>query len=147
MISTAPTSKIAPHLARGTFGGTVAANVGRPEVMVLEVPNTSYQIYLVATAPVTVEKGKRLVGTIRAQARRVDIVQSGGRYLEPVTGRPRRIQGTVIATDPTANTITVNAGVPVVCALTDARQKATQFEVGAFVSFDALDGATFTPEA
>ncbi len=40
----------------------------------------------------------------------------------------------------------MNAGVPMVCTLTDARQSASQFEPGQFVSFDVLDGATLTPE-
>jgi hypothetical protein len=43
--------------------------------------------------------------------------------------------------------VTVNAGVPIVLKLTDARQRAEQFEVGALVACDVLDGATFTPEA
>lgn len=69
-------------------------------------------------------------------------MQSGGRYLEPVYGRPRRVQGSVIAID--ANSIVVNAGVPVLVEPTDPRQNPGSFAVGQFVSFDALDGATFT---
>ncbi len=57
-------------------------------------------------------------------------------------GRPRRVQGSVIAID--GNSIVVNAGVPVHVEPTDPRQTAASFEVGQFVSFDALDGATFT---
>ena len=140
MITPSPTSKIAPHLARGVVGAPAAGH------FVLEVPNTSYQIHLVPTAPITVARGKRIVGVIRLEARRVDVVGTGGRYFEPVYGRPRRVQGTVVATDAAANTLTVNAGVPVVVTLTDARQQASAFGVGQLVSFDALDGATFTAE-
>jgi hypothetical protein len=72
-------------------------------------------------------------------------VQSGGKYIEPVFGHPRRVQGSVVSTDSSSNSITVHAGVPIVCAITDSRQKASQFEPGQFVSFDVLDGATFAP--
>lgn len=141
MISPSPTSKIAPYLARGTFGGHANGRV------VLEVPNTSYQLHLVPTAAVVARPGQRLIGVIRGEARRVDIVQTGGRYVEPVAGRPRRVQGAVVSADAASNTIVVNAGVPIVCKLTDARQKASDFTAGQFVSFDLADGATFTPES
>ena len=140
MITPSPTSKIASHLARGVVGAPVKDH------FVLEVPNTSYQLHLVPTAPVNVAQGKRVVGVIRLQARRVDVVGTGGRYFEPVYGRPRRVQGTVVGVDASANSLTVNAGVPVVVTLTDERQQASSFAEGQLVSFDALDGATFTAE-
>lgn len=146
MITPSPTTKIEPHLARGVLEDVVPAVGTRPGHIVLGVLNTSYQIHLQATTDVHVEKGKRLVGTIRARARRIDVVQSGGRYVEPVFGRPRRVQGVVVGIDPGTNSVVVNAGVPIVCAMTDTRQKATDFAAGQFVSFDVLDGATFTPE-
>ena len=144
MLAPAPTSKIAPHLARGVFAGNIEATATRPAYVRLQVPNTSYDLHLVPTAPVTVAPGKRLIGVIRASARRVDVVGTGGRYLEPVYGRPQRVQGSVVSADPQSNTIVVNAGVPVTCALTDTRQKASDFAPGQFVSFDVLENATFT---
>ncbi len=107
------------------------------------MPNTSYQIHLLPTTPVAgLAPGQRLIGLVKAKARRIDIVQTGGRYLEPVMGRPRRIQGTVIKVDPDA--IVVDAGIPISVTPTDTRQNASQFQVGQLVSFDALDGATIT---
>jgi hypothetical protein len=41
------------------------------------------------------------------------------------------------------NEVVVDAGVPIHCTPTDPRQKAGQFEVGQFVSFDVMDGARF----
>jgi hypothetical protein len=108
------------------------------------VPNTSYELHLLPTSPVTAGVSKRLIGTIRAQARRIDVVQSGGQYVEPVMGRPRRVQGTVIAI--AGNAVVVDAGVPIHCTPTDARQQASQFAPGQFVSFDVLDGATFAAQ-
>lgn len=148
MIHPAPTSKIDPTFARGTLEEVVPATATRPAHVVLSFPNTSYQTHLIPTVDagsLAERAGKRAIGIIALKARRVDVVESGGKYLEPVYGRPRRVQGTVVATDPTTNTIVVDAAVPVHCALTDSRQSATDFAVGDFVSFDALDGATFTP--
>lgn len=110
-------------------------------------PNTQYRTQLIPTGEVKAAVGKKIIGSVRAEARRVDIVQSGGRYVEPVYGRPRRVQGTIISTDNTANTITVNAGFPIVCRLTDQRQRAVGFEPGQFVSFDVKAGATFTEKS
>lgn len=127
-----------PSHARG-----VLAQTGDDRI-ILAVPGTDYQLHLnVLRAPST-PVGKRIVGTIRATARRVDVVNTGGRYIEPVYGRPRRVQGQVTAIDAGAQTITVHAGVPVVCTLSTG-QRADAFKVGDFVSFDVMAGSTFTP--
>ena len=39
--------------------------------------------------------------------------------------------------------VVVDAGMPIHCRPTDARQKAGDFQPGDFVSFDVLRGATF----
>lgn len=112
--------------------------------IVLGLPGTEYQLHLITDAPVTPSNTGKITGTITASARRVDKTQAGmgGRYIEPVYGRPRRIQGRVTATDITANTITVFAACPVVCSFATA-QSASDFEVGQFVTFDAEPGAKF----
>lgn len=147
MITPAPTTKIAPTLARGILQAVVPETATKPGYIILQVPDTSYQLHLRPASAVATAVGKRLVGSIRVRARRVDDVQTGGRYVEPVAGRPRRVQGTVVAVDTGANTVTVNAGVPIELELTDARQSASQFEAGHLVSADVLEGATFTPVA
>lgn len=113
--------------------------------VVLALPGTDYRLHLAVYQRPGTSVGKRIIGTIHAKARRVDIVDSGGRYIEPVMGRPRRVQGEVTAVDTGNNTITVHAGAPIVCALTDHRQRAADFKPGDFVSFDVLPGASFTP--
>lgn len=147
MITPSPTTKIAPYLARGILAETHAATATKPAYVVVEFPNTSYKTHLLPVGTISTAIGKRIVGIVRVDARRVDVVKSGGRFVEPVFGRPRRVQGTVVATDASANTVTVSAGFPVVLKLTDPRQRADQFAEGDFVSCDVLDGATFTPEA
>lgn len=126
----------------GTARGLLAE--ASDERIILSVPGTSYQIHLGVYQRPSTQVGKPIVGTIRAQARRIDVVRTGGRYIEPVYGRPRRVQGAVIAVDQGQQTVTVDAGVPMVCKV-DAGQRAEQFKVGDFVSFDVLPGAAFTP--
>lgn len=131
-------------MARGVYGGLVPASLSRDQCIKFVVPNTSYELYLVPTGEVRAEVGTRLIGVVRAQARRVDLVQTGGRYVEPVFGRPRRVQGRIVKIEEAA--IVVDAGVAIHCSLKDERQTPGQFEVGQLVSFDVLDGATFEPQ-
>lgn len=146
MIEPSPTTRIDPRLARGVLGAVVTETATKPGYIVLSILNTSYELHLRPTGEIRTPVGKRIVGTIHARARRVDVVETGGRFVEPVEGRPRRVQGAVIDASEAAGSITVNAGVPIVCTLTDERQKPSQFEVGVVVSFDVLDGATFTAQ-
>ena len=123
--------------------GVLAQSDG--ETIVLAVPETSYQLRLVVLKAPGTALGKKISGVIRVQARRIDKVGSGGRYIEPVAGRPRRVQGSVLSVNASDGTFVMSAGVPVVVKPMDARQKASDFAPGDFVSFDALPGATFTP--
>ncbi len=138
--------------ARGVLHEKIDASATKPALVVFAVPGSHYQLHLRPEGAVMCEVGKRLVGTITCQARRVDRTVTGGRFVEPVYGRPRRVQGTVMALDARLNALVVNAGggvavdglpLPIVCKLTDARQKAADYAVGDFVGFDVLDGATF----
>jgi hypothetical protein len=145
MITPAPTSRIDPSLARGVLDEVVEATATHPAFLKISIPNTSYELHLLPTGHVATAPGKRIVGTIRARCRRIDEVLTGGRFIEPVYGRPRRVQGTIVAIDTPGNAIVVDATVPIHCTPTDPRQKATDFKPGQLVSFDVLDGATFTP--
>ncbi len=142
-------------VARGVLVEVVAATATRPGYLVFALPNSHYQLHLrpvPGMEAITVEPGKRLRGVITVTARRVDVVRTGGRFVEPLAGRPRRVQGTVVAVDAAANAITVNAGgasavdglaLPVVVRLGDARQKAEQFAPDTLVACDVLEGGTF----
>lgn len=133
-----------PAVVPGIAAGRLEQISG--DVIVFGVPDTDYRLHLVASAAVSAQVGERITGRIRARARRVDVVPSGGRYVEPVFGRPRRIQGRLIGGDVAANTITVDAAVPITVALMPAQQ-AADFCIGQLVSFDIERGATFTPDA
>lgn len=132
------TTATKPHHARGILAEQ------RDSEIVLGVPNTDYRILLKTYQPISTPIGKRIVGIIRAQARRIDVVGTGGSYVEPVYGRPRRIQGEILEVDGSAQTITVHAGAaPIVCKIPPG-QRSESFKIGDFVSFDVLEGASFS---
>jgi hypothetical protein len=145
MIHPAPTTRIAPGLARATLNEAVPATATKPAHVRLSFANTSYVLYLLPAAPIKAQPGEKVFGTIQARARRVDRVPSGGRFVEPVIGRPRRVQGRVVGHS--GDTLVVDAGVPMHCSLTDDRQHVGDFPVGEMVSFDVLEGASFTPKS
>lgn len=147
MLYPAPTTKIDPSLARGVLEAVVAPTATKPGHVVISFPNTSYQMHLLPTRPVSGEVGKRIIGIVRATARRVDAVSTGGKYVEPVFGHPRRVQGRVVGHDDGARVLIVDAAVPMHCTLSDQRQTPSDFPIGELVSFDALDGSTFTQTA
>ncbi len=140
MITPSPTGTIEPEHAPGALLEMKNATASRPAGVTCGIPNTSYEMHLRPSGEITAQPGKRLIGIIRAEARRIDTVTTGGRYVEPVMGRPRRVQGTVVRAE--AGAIVVDAGVPIHCTPTDARQKDEDFAPGTMVSFDVLDGAT-----
>jgi hypothetical protein len=144
MITPTPTTKIAPDLARGVLTEVVAPTATRPGYIVLSIPNTSYELHLLPEGSSEYEVGKKLVGKIRAAARRIDVVKTGGKYIEPVYGKPRRVQGRVVGTS--GNDLIVDVTVPFVVTPTDARQKATDFAPGDLVAFDLPEMPTFSRE-
>ncbi len=111
---------------------------------VLAIPETDYRIHVMLKEPLTHETGARLRGRLRASARRIDVIAAGGRYIEPVNGRPRRIQGRVITIDEINDTTTVKAPIPIVCR-TNALQRAVSFKPDQMVSFDIEPGVRFEP--
>lgn len=143
MLHPAPTTRIDPGLARGVLEEIHAETATKPAFIVLHFYNTNYRVHLLPVGEISVEPGKRIHGVIRAEAKRVDVVETGGKFIDPVLGRPRRVQGRVVETDTSRNTLTVDAGAPFVCRLTDHRQRASDFEPGQFVGFSVMRGATF----
>lgn len=115
-----------------------------PTTIILGLPGTDYQLHLLVDAAIGADLGKPITGRIDARAKRVDVVRTGGRFIEPVYGRPRGLQGRIAAIDPAANAITIHCGCPFVCQLV-ASQKATAFSQGILVRFDIERGATFKP--
>ena len=88
--------------------------------------------------------GERIRGTIHAPAWKVDRVDLGGNYVEPLFGRPRRMQGTILATNPATNELTVQVGYEVTVKLPE-RYSAADFQPGQRVGWDNIEIPTFEP--
>lgn len=107
----------------------------------LKLPGTDYRLRLVPGEGLSAQVGDKVSGVIRAQALRMDIIPAGGRYIEPVQGRPRRVQGRVIGGSVSANEVYIKAG-PGVVVTPMAPQRASDFLIGQIVTFDVRNGAT-----
>lgn len=123
--------------------GRVYVDEKREDEVVVRLPGTNYRLYLKPVRPVTAEPGKRISGVIRCAGWKVDQVSPGGAYVEPVYGRPRRVQGRVIAAMPEGNAVVVEVcRTPFVCELPD-RWPAEQIEPGRMIAVDVYPGSTF----
>jgi hypothetical protein len=113
----------------------------------LRVPGCNYAntFLLPGAAPAAVVSGARVRGGIHAPAWKVDCVELGGNYVEPLVGRPRRMQGTIVAVNAVANELTVQVGYEVIVIL-PARYNAGKFQVGQRVGWDNLEIPTFQLE-
>lgn len=112
----------------------------------MAIPATNYRLRLACTTAIDKPEGKRVPGAIRCNAWKVDIVSVGGDYVEPVYGKPRRVQGHVIAK--TSNGIVVRVcGTPFCGTLTEhCKIKAADIPVGARVGMDITGQPTFEPK-
>jgi len=131
----APTSPTSPPVVSGVIDA-----VGDGWVQ-LKLPGTDYRLRLVPEAGRTLKVGDKVSGVVHVQAMRMDVVPAGGRYIEPVQGRPRRVQGRVTGGSVSSNHVYVKAG-PGVVVTPMLPQRASDFAVGQMVSFDVRPGAT-----
>jgi len=125
----------------------IATGVARDiadDAFTLDVLETDYLIRLKTDGRLTTPEGKRVRGVITAQGKRIDRVGTGGAFLEPVEGRPRRAQGRVRAIDKNLQTLTVSTGAAPIVIKTDGRQRAEEFDVGEMVTTSLEPGATFS---
>jgi len=148
MLDPAPTTAIPADLARAKVLEFREAQGSKPAFAVLGFSNTDYQIFLEPADESDAEEarskvGKKLFCVIHIHARKVTVSGAGGRFVDPISGTPRRVQGTVLSVDAESNTLAVNAGVPVHLVLTAPGQLASDFAIGDFVGCDVLSGSTF----
>ena len=82
-------------------------------IAVLSVPGTDYELHLVTNGGITTSLGKRIRGKILARALRMHRSNTGGNFIEPVYGRPRIVQGTVLHVDGENRRVLFDMAVPV----------------------------------
>ncbi len=119
----------------------------RGERIVLARPGTNYRIELIPTAPVELKPGAKIRGEIRVQAARIDVIATGGKFIEPVEGPPRRVAGRIIDVDENANLLVVNAGPFPVVVTPHKLQRASQFAIDQLVTMGVSPGAEFALDA
>ncbi|HUO06740.1 MAG TPA: hypothetical protein VM008_00260 [Phycisphaerae bacterium] len=115
-------------------------------VITLRVPPTNYRnaFVLKPGSSISVVPGERIRGTIHAPAWKVDRVDLGGNYVEPLYGRPRRMQGTILSVNPATNELTVQVGYEVTVKLPE-KYKAADFQPGQRVGWDNIEIPAFEP--
>ena len=114
------------------------------DLVVLTIPGTSYRLHFKPGARITKEPGKRIIGTISGKALRIHAAAAGGKFIEPIYGHPRIVQGTVVAIDTTANRLLIDMVVPVWLVVPNG-QTTNEFSVGQMVNMYVESGMTFTP--
>lgn len=143
MIHPSPTTKIRPGLFRGVLESFSPGSGREPGHVQISAPNTNYRLTLGLVGELKASVGARVVGIVRARVQRVDVCHTGGAFIEPVYGRPRRLQGRVLGAGRNERTLVIDGPVPMHCELMDARQRAGDFPAGVMVTCGVQDGATF----
>lgn len=124
---------ISEGVIKGAADGTIT----------LAKPGTNYALELVALEPVSKPVGAKIRGEVRVQAARMDVIASGGKYIEPVAGPPRRVAGRIVEIDARANLVVVDAGPFTVVCTPHELQKASKFAVDQMVTMGVRPGASF----
>lgn len=114
----------------------------------LGVPGTEYRLHLtcegdpqrLAPNPAT----RRVRGSIHGKALKLSAARGGGRFIEPLWGHPRIVQGTVLEADAAGNRLLVDLVVPAWLTL-DAGQSTAEFPRGTLVNMYLASGMTFRP--
>jgi hypothetical protein len=116
-------------------------------IVTLKVPGTNYRNTFAVAQEVAggLSVGARVRGKIHAPAWKVDRVELGGNYVEPLFGRPRRMQGTIIAVNTAANELTVQVGYEATVRMPE-QYRAADFTVGERVGWDNIEIPTFELE-
>ena len=116
-------------------------------IVTLRVPGANYRnSFVFHGQPAGLPVGARVRGTIHAPAWKVDCVELGGNYVEPLFGRPRRMQGTILSVNTARNELTVQVGYEATVKLPKGA-KAETFKVGERVGWDNIEIPTFELEA
>ncbi len=112
------------------------------DLLTLKTPNANYRNTFKCHNPSSLVVGKRIIGEVHAVARKIEAVSQGGNYVEPLFGRPRRMQGLVLRRNTADNSLCVQTGYEVTVQL-PPEQKAEDYPVGSRVGWDNADWTEF----
>lgn len=111
----------------------------------LNIPGTKYRLALKAAGDVAASPQGRVRGVVRLPVWKLDEVTAGGAYIEPLYGKPRRVQGKVVATLPETNSVVVEVCDQPIVGDLPSRWNAADVVVGSRVGLDILVGGVFEP--
>lgn len=108
------TSTPAPRVTDFPARGQVKAINGR--TVVFQPANTNYELHLTAEGSTDgVKTGVTVSAAIRVKARKVWTVPSGGNFIDPIYGDPRKVQGRIKYLSDSE--MVVQAGTPIIVTL------------------------------
>ena len=110
------------------------------------VPGTNYRSTFKYAGAAPLQVGQRVNAVVHAPTRKIEVVSDGGNYVEPLFGRPRRMQGRVVEQHATTSELLVQAGYPVRVKLPHG-QTVADFPVGSRVGWDNADWPLLEVEA
>ena len=107
--------------------------------------NTKYEMHLETTQTYTGPLNELISATIRAKARKIYTVPSGGGFISPIFGPPRTIQGRALHVQD--GMVVIKAGAPIVVEMPKEDSGIDLSEgpisVGSMVNAVAMPGAKF----
>jgi len=94
-------------------------------------------------------RNRRIRGTVEGKALKMHRADAGGRFIEPVHGQPRIVQGTVSRVDAANDRLLMDIVVPMWITVETAvtGQRASDFQSGDLLNFYLESGTRFVPEA
>ena len=110
------------------------------------VPGTNYRSTFKYAGSAPLQVGQRVTAVVHAPALKIEVVSDGGNYVEPLFGRPRRMQGRVVEQHPKTSELLVQAGYPVRVKLPHG-QTVAEFPVGSRVGWDNAEWPLLAIEA
>ncbi|HMN97365.1 MAG TPA: hypothetical protein PKC43_12905 [Phycisphaerales bacterium] len=120
----------------------VEADEGR---VVIAVPGTEYRLWLRPISPlpaIRARLGRRIAGRVAGRALRLHPAAAGGRFIEPIDGVPRIVQGAVLAVDGSRRSVLLDVGIPIRLELL-VDQPLESFAPGSLWNCYIESGATF----
>ena len=109
---------------------------------IFTIPGTQYRLHLAVEEGLEECVGGRVRGRVHGRSLRMHHSPAGGNFIEPLEGRPRIVQGTVIAVDPGTHEVLVDLVVPIRLAIPESQSTAS-FATGDMVNFYMEPGASF----
>ena len=115
------------------------------DLVTLKTPSANYRNTFKCSSAADLAVGKWVSGSIHAPARKIDVVSEGGNYVEPLFGRPRRMQGLVLRQNVAENSLIVQTAYETTAQL-PLQQQAADYPAGSRVGWDNADWPEFVVE-